>query len=92
LKKTGKLLYSHGFQKYVEKTENFKDTVDKKFTSLSLDNLIKGFQEELFWPRNRILHFANTDYERQDVEKSYDIASLGITILNSMDEHRRTVY
>ena len=92
LEKTGKLLYSQGFEKYVEKTEEFKDTIGKGFPSLSLDNLIKDFQKKLFWPRNRILHLANTDYERQDAEKSYNIASLGITILNSMDEHRRTVY
>lgn len=92
LKETGKLLYPHGFEKYVEITKDLKDTIDKGFPSLSLDTLIKDFQEKLFWPRNSILHFANTNFKRQDAITSYKIAELGIVILNSMDENRRTIY
>jgi len=89
LKETGKLLYPHGFEKYVEIAEDFKDTIDKGFPELILDTLIKDFQEKLFWPRNRILHFAFTDYEKQNAITSYNIAKLGIVILNSMDKYRR---
>lgn len=91
IKKTGKLLYPQGFESFVSETDELKMTIQQGFPSLSLNSLIKDFEENLFWPRNRILHFAYDSYSRNDAIKSYNIARLGLIILNSMDKYKRTV-
>jgi len=58
IKKTGKLLYPQGFEKFVCDSSELKNVVQQGFPSISLDSLIKDFEENLFWPRNRILHFS----------------------------------
>jgi len=88
IKKTGKLLYPEGFEKFVCESDELRNTVQKGFPSLSLDSLIKDFEENLFWPRNRILHFSYNDYSKDVAIKSYNIAQLGLLILNTMDKNK----
>jgi len=87
IKKTGKLLYPQGFEKFVCDSSELKNVVQQGFPSLSLDSLIKDFEENLFWPRNRILHFSYDGYAKDDAIKSYNIAQLGLLILNTMDKN-----
>lgn len=89
MQKTGRLLHPTGFEKYVAESEELRGTIEEGFPSLKLDTLLKDIQIHLFWPRNRILHFAFTGYSHEDAIKSYNIARLGLVILNSMDEYRR---
>ena len=88
IKKTGKLLYPQGFEKFVYDSSELKNMVQQGFSSLSLDSLIKDFEENLFWPRNRILHFAYDGYSKDDAIKAYNIAQLGLLILNTMDKYK----
>lgn len=92
IKETGRLLHPKGFEKYVAESKELRSTVEMGFPSLSIDSLIKDVHEKLFLPRNRILHFSYMDYEREDSIKSYNIAHLGLVILNSMDKNRRSIY
>jgi hypothetical protein len=88
IRKTGVLLYSQGFEKFVRNSGDLKNIVERGFPSLSIDSLLKDFVENLFWPRNRILHFAYDGYAKNDAIKSYNIAQLGLLILNTMDKNR----
>lgn len=92
IKKTGSLLYPQGFEKFVCDSSELKNIVEQGFPSLSLDSLIKDFEENLFWPRNSILHSAYDGYTRNDAIKSYNIAQLGLLILNTMDKNRIETY
>lgn len=87
-KATGELLYPKGFENYVKQNVEFRKTLDN-FPSLKLETLIKDIQINLFWPRNRIAHYGFDGYKRQDAIKSYNIAYLGMLILNSMDNYKR---
>ena len=87
-KATGKLLYPKGFENYVKQDVELRTRL-KNFPSLKLETLISDFQRNLFWPRNRIVHYGYDGYGREDAIKSYNIAYLGLVILNSMDNYRR---
>ena len=88
VKTTGKLLYPEGLDKYIKIDRELHQTLEG-FPSLSLENFIVDFQENLFWPRNRIIHSGFDEYNREDAKKCYNIARLGITILSSMDQYRK---
>jgi len=88
INKTEKLLCPQGFESFISETDDIKMTIQQGFPSLGLDCLIKDLKENLFWPRNRILHFAYDGYSKSDAIKSYNFAKLGLTILNSMDKHK----
>lgn len=88
IKKTGKLLYPQGFEIFVCDSSELKNIVEQGFPSLSLNSLINDFERVLFRPRNRILHFSYDGYSKEDAIKSYNIAQLGILILNTMDKNK----
>ena len=89
IKKTGKLLYPQGFEKFVCDSSELKNIVEQGFPNLSLNSLIKDFEKNLFRPRNRILHFSYDGYSKEDAAKSYNIAQLGVLILNTMDKYKQ---
>jgi hypothetical protein len=92
IKETGRLLHPEGFEKYVSESKELRTTVKSGFPSLSIESLITDIHKNLFLPRNRILHYSCVGYKREDSIKSYNIAHLGIVILNSMDKYRRGLY
>ena len=67
IKETGRLLHPKGFEKYVAESKELRTTVEMGFPGLSIDSLIQDIQENLFLPRNRILHFSYMDYKRERV-------------------------
>ena len=87
-----KLMDPRGFRQFVIDSPELSDIVKNGFPSLRLDHLTKDFQKKLFWPRNRILHLADTSFSKDDAIRCYNIATLGLMILDEMDEHRRQVY
>jgi hypothetical protein len=90
IRATGKLLHPEGFELYAQHDPDFYTTINDSFPSLSLSSLIRDFEKTLFWPRNKILHSGETSYTRQDAKRSYNIAYLGMVILKSMDDYRKT--
>ena len=49
-----------------------------------------AFQQKLFWLRNKIVHTGFSAYHREVAKKCYNYARLGIAILNSMDQYKKT--
>ena len=91
-KETGKLMYPQGFEEFIKLSPEFRETVEKGFPSLRLETLFNDFTEKLFWPRNRILHLADTNYGEQDAIRSFNIAQLGLLVLQAMDKYKIDSY
>jgi len=73
---------------YVKDTDVLRDTIQQAFPSLTIGALAKDFQQTVFWPRNRILHFGYADYVQVDAERCYSISNLGIDILSRLDKSK----
>ena len=89
IKLTGLLLHPQGFDGYARHDHEIYKTINNSFPSLSIETLIKDFEKNLFWPRNKILHDGMTDYDKNNAIKAYNIAYLGLVVLRSMDKYRR---
>jgi hypothetical protein len=84
-----KLMDSRGFTCFVKETDDLRKMIDEGFPSLNVDTLSKSFQEKLFWPRNRILHLGDSKYGEEDAIRSFNIATLGLRVLDVMDGNKR---
>ncbi|HZP31941.1 MAG TPA: hypothetical protein VFB23_01165 [Candidatus Acidoferrales bacterium] len=60
-----------------------------KFPSLQVGSLAEGFQQNLFWPRNKILHWGEAKDSYDEAARCWSIAALGVRILREMDLERR---
>jgi hypothetical protein len=88
LEATCRLLDTRGIDQYVDDTADLRDTIQNGFPSLTLGTLAQDFQQTVFWPRNRILHFGYAEYVQVDAERCYSIANLGIEILGRLDKSK----
>jgi hypothetical protein len=57
--------------------------------SKSAASLKDFFVKELFYKRNRIVHFGMIDFQQPDVEMCFTLGSTLWQILAAMDAHRR---
>lgn len=84
-----KLMDPRGFKQFVIDSPDLNEIVQKGFPSLRLSELTKDFQQKLFWPRNRVLHLADTSFTKDDAARCFQIAALGLRILEELDTNRR---
>lgn len=85
-----KLLVGKGMDDFASSCPDLLQEIDKGFTSVRVGSLPQDFQTELFWPRNKVLHWGDTKHSRDDAARSYSIAKLGLSILHRMDNERRS--
>jgi hypothetical protein len=84
-----KLMDPLGFQEFVKSSTDLRQTVTEGFPSLHLNSLTSDFQQELFWPRNRVLHLADTSFKKAEGVWCFNIATLGLRILEELDKKKR---
>lgn len=90
IKEIAKLMDSRGFTRFVKETDDLRGMIVAGFPSLNIDSLPSSFQEKLFWPRNRILHLGDSRYDKEDAAiRCFNIATLGLKILEVMDRKKR---
>lgn len=89
IQKTSELMYPAGFNNFAKDTPKITDIIKGGFPSLNVDSLAKDIQQHLFWPRNCILHTGKSDYKEDDAIKAYNISTLGLLVLNSLDENKK---
>ena len=87
-----KLMDPLGFQDFVKSSTELRQTVTEGFPSLHLNSLTSDFQQKLFWPRNRVLHLADTSFKKADGVQCFNIATLGLRILEELDKNKRNAY
>lgn len=85
-----KVIDPRGFQAFVNESPELRTIVIEGFPSLSLNSLSKDFQVTLFWPRNRVLHLGDASFSYDDAKRCFNIATLGLRILEAMDEQKRS--
>lgn len=81
-----RLMSPLGLNAFVSGTTGLKDAIVNRFPSLTIGSLATDFQQTVFWPRNRILHFGYTEYSEPDAARCYSIASIGLQILSQLDK------
>ena len=84
-----RLMFPNGISEFANHHVELRSTVTDGFPSLDINNLSKSFQQKLFWPRNRILHLAYTKYNYIDARRCYNIAKLGLMLLEKLDNYRQ---
>lgn len=91
---TARLLTSLSFNEFVQRSSTNKEMTDwlnRIGASEILNGLAtKTIQEKLFWPRNRILHFGETNFDFKKAISCLIISRATLAILGSMDELRRS--
>jgi hypothetical protein len=75
---------------FVASKPNLRDTIATGFKSVRVGSLAADFQQHLFWPRNKVLHWGDAKNSYEEAARCFSIANLGLTILREMDSHRRT--
>lgn len=84
-----RLMDSRGFTEFVKSRADLREIVENGFPSLSMDELSKSFQTNLFWPRNRILHLRDSGFSKEDANRCFNFATLGLKILEVLDLEKR---
>lgn len=88
IEKIAKMMDSRGIIRFVRETLFLREMIEKGFPSLCIDDLAKGFQKNLFWPRNKILHLGNSLFGLEDAIKCFNISTLGIKIFEVLDRDK----
>jgi len=83
-----KLMFPEGFNEFVKQEKELCQSAKNDFPSLDADNLVESFQKKLFRPRNRILHFGYSKYNKKIANSCFHIANFGMRILRRMDEYK----
>lgn len=79
-----------GIDDFVSARAHLRDPISTGFKSIRVGSLAADFQQHLFWPRNKVLHWGDAKNSYEDAAKCYSIANQGLTILRAMDLDRRT--
>lgn len=74
---------------FVASKPNLRDMISTSFKSVRVGTLAADFQQHLFWPRNKVLHWGDARNSCEDATRCFSIANLGLIILREMDLHRR---
>jgi hypothetical protein len=84
-----RLMHPPGLEDFVASRAELRDTIANGFTSIRLGTLAADFQQQLFWPRNRILHLGYSRFSTGDADRCWTIAVLGLKIFEELDIERR---
>jgi len=90
IEEVSKLMDPRGFAGFIKGSSEFSKIISEGFPSLDLEDITKDFQRILFWPRNRVLHLADTSFSYDDARRCFNISTLGLRILEDMDMKRRS--
>lgn len=88
IEKVGLLLHPAGYEEFSISTPDICEAVETRFPSLTLGSLAEGFQQLVFWPRNRIMHLGDSSPGVDDARVVLSISALGLRIWESMNEAR----
>lgn len=83
-----KLMFSKRLEEFIQDDSDVCTAIENGFPSLCVTNLAKSFQEQLFWPRNRVLHLGYSGYINEDAKRCLNIAGLGLQIFDEMDKNK----
>lgn len=89
LEGVSQFLVKSGIDEFVRSRPQLRDSISVNFQSVRVGSLATDFQQHLFWPRNKVLHWGDAKNSYEDAVRCINIASLGLSILREMDARRR---
>lgn len=84
-----KLLHGAGIEDFVAGDAELCTALDNGFRTIRRGSLATDFQQQLFWPRNRILHAGYSGYKDAEAVACLNSAVLGLWMFEKMDLGRR---
>jgi hypothetical protein len=88
--KVSGLLTGQSFDSFLSQNSQLLKSVRTQYQTFKSTLSPKDFfVKELFYRRNRIVHFGNIDFQQADAEMCFTMASALWQILAAMDAHRR---
>ena len=84
-------MFPDGLGKFIQLETDLLNNIKNDFPSLDEKNLAESFQKKLFSPRNRILHLGDSTHTKDDAIRCFNIAELGLKILDRMHEHKSAI-
>ena len=89
LEGVARVMHASGLSDFVLNRPEIRDWIASGFPSLNAATLAETVTEALFWPRNRILHVGDTNYDEAAGRKSFNVAQLVLHIYQAMDAEKR---
>lgn len=93
LTSTASLMSAHGISGFISNSPDLQRLISEKYAAVSIENLKKDlkkeFERNLFFPRNNVVHIGK-QYDERAAKSAREFALLGMTILEKMDEEKRT--
>jgi len=90
IEEVSQFLVNSSMDDFVLSKTQLRDDISTGFKSIRIGTLATDFQQHLFWPRNKVLHWGDAKNSYEDAAKCCSIANLGLIILRAMDFDRRT--
>ena len=83
------LIYPNGgIEAFVRSSVEFTNEL-RRLPGLNSSSLANDFHATVFKPRNKILHQGIATFTEEDAKKSWNIAEIGLRILQAMDIKKR---
>lgn len=89
IEEVSRFVVNSGIDAFVSSKTHLRDQILAGFKSIRVGTLAADFQQQLFWPRNRVLHWGDAKNSSDDAARCFSIANMGLIILREMDSDRR---
>jgi hypothetical protein len=83
-----RLLANENFDSFLRRDDSMQKWIRRQHPTLVNASAATYFQENLFWKRNRIVHFAKIDFQKDDADKALLCAGSLLQLLHAMDMER----
>jgi hypothetical protein len=91
IEEVSQFLVNSGIDDFVSSKAHLRNQISTGFQSIRVGSLAADFQQQLFRPRNRVLHWGDAKNSHDDAARCFSIAHMGLTILREMDSDRRAM-
>lgn len=87
MREVSQLMHPPRIVDFIISSQNLRDYVLQNFSGdeVRIESIVDDIDQQLFWPRNRILHNAAIDYGPTDARRCLRLATLVLFILWEMD-------
>jgi hypothetical protein len=85
LEEVGKYLSRSDLEQFVSEHPHLRPTVEVGYpTTLEVGSVIDGLERNLFWKRNRVLHFGYDGFTADDAKKAFNLALFGLQLIEHL--------
>lgn len=90
IKFVSELMYPNGLDEYVKNSPELAADIEDNYQMLDKDNITNSIKENLYRPRNEIVHNGRSDFNESTAKECFYISDMGIYIFGELDKYKRT--